>query len=558
MAAVDGLTLRPYQRAAIETFFREEAAGVKRQLAVLATGLGKTATATTFASEWMAQHMNDIASGGRVLWLTHRNELVDQTLRAIQMWCGAEVSMGVVKAERNELDRGFVVASVQTLAVESRMQQLLDSQERWGEFGLVISDEHHLSPAPTWKGVLDKLGCGTPGGPLMIGLTATPNRSDGVGLKVTTDKITVEHDIIWSIANGYLVPPKGITVKVDLSEVKISRGDYADGSLSDALEIDGAHIMIARIINEHAADRKTICFTPTVRFAELVRDECIKLGYAAEMVSGETPLDERRAMYSRLRSGATKIITNCNVLQEGFDEPSVDCIVNARPTRSSATFTQRVGRGLRLYPGKEDCLVIALAGSERNKLATVASLAGRTWEQAMKAREEKADDVFDFASEFDALVRDEAERAKTKTRAVNLLGERTRITWAVIDDTCFAKSIPRDIDSRDACVIVKQDWRTEEWRVVGAWKSDGQPRYKVLLDNVDITTAQGFADDTIRQRVPNALLDSKARWRRQPATVGQRDALQKWKVSIPTGSLTAGDASDLLDRATLARVAARA
>lgn len=547
------LSLRKYQADAVETFFAEEALGTKRMLAVMATGLGKTATATTFASEWMGRHLNDY--DGRVIWLTHRNELVDQTVRAIETWCGADVKIGVVKAERDEVDAHFVVASVQTLAVERRMERLLESK---GSFGLVISDEHHLSPAPTWAGVLRKLGCGTPDGPLMLGLTATPDRADGVGLKVTTDKIVVDKDIVWAIANGYLVPPKGMTVNVDLSNVKIDGGDYQAQSLSDVLELDGAHIAIARLIHEHAADRKTITFTPTVRFAELVRDECLKLGMPAEMVSGNTPLDERRGMYGRLRSSETRIITNCNVLQEGFDEPSVDCIVNARPTRSRSTFTQRVGRGLRLYPGKDDCLVIALAGSERNKLATVASLAGRTWEQAMKAKE-AVEEVFDFAAEYDDVVRQEAERAEMKTRTVDLLSAvRRKITWGIIDEHCYAKSIPLNIDPRHCSIIVKEDWRQSGWRVVGAWKgNEGKTYYKRLLENVDFSTAQSFADDLVRSRIPNELLDESARWRRMSATPGQIKALAKWKVKW-SGSLTCGEASDLLDVAVMRRTAGAA
>lgn len=559
---MSALALRPYQTEAVDAVFREHENGVRRQLIHMATGLGKTCVALSVVRRWMGrEHVK--ADPTRVLWLTHRDELVQQTLKAVSLWVpefDLQRAVGVVKAEQNELDRLLVVASVQTLAVETRLAQLLESQFDDGRFGLVICDEAHLSAAPTWVRTLEALGCGEPDGPLLVGLTATPNRSDGVGLNVNFDKIVASNDIIWGVANGYLVPPVGITVKVDLSDVKISRGDYTDGSLSDVLELDGAHIAIARLIQEHIPERKTICFTPTVRFAALVAEECTKLGIAAETVSGETPLPDRHQMYDRLRSGATRVIVNCSVLQEGFDDPGVDAIVNARPTRSATTFTQRVGRGLRLYPGKLNCMVVALAGSERNKLATLASLAGRSWEDAMKARELKTDDeeLFDFAAEFDAMIRDEAERAKLKSRPVDLLSAvRNKITWAVIDNHCYARSIPDD--DRRPFLVVKESWRQDGWRVVGGWTDPGTKnvRTKVLLEGVDFATAQAFADDEIRRRVPANLLKPDARWRRYPATDTQKNAMRKWKLPVMPG-MTSGQASDALEAAFLKRAASAA
>lgn len=939
------LRLRDYQTEAVETVLAK-AATVRRQLIVMSTGLGKTATAINLAD----YHLTCATTNNRVLWLTHRDELVQQTLRAIDTWTRG-ITPGVVKAERNETGADFVVASIQTLAVESRRSKLIGDQIEFGQFGLVISDEHHHSPSPTWAATLDALGCGTPDGPLMVGLTATPNRADGVGLKATTDEIVFERDTVWAISQGYLVPPKGITVDVDLSTVKTTAGDYQAGSLGDVLEVAGAHAAIAKVIEEHAPKRKTIVFTPTVKFAELVAAEMVYAGFSAEMVSGETPLPDRQAMYARLRSGQTQVIVNCMVLcldeeteiltetgwvgidgmtfqhrvanwdqgkvhftepqdivmrqreeheamyvletprrsvrvtsrhrmlyrtfqggqwrkapvdelvgrsmqiptsgwaapspvelpvavrldaeanrrrvsanayslrrnngygwdesftesarrhsersaltvthpseltldqcsligfwigdgsraelagggleytmtqsvtypriiewldgvldrtgyhyarrerdwgvphvrwslcrgtgggsqwrrgifdiepyldkdgsallwgldaeqfdalvtgfwyadgdhlkaetvpstlrisnsnrqlldtlqavasvrgwtasitkgqrpnkahhaqvyalnlarrqshaiaqsdhlrfrrevtpwhqervwcvktdtkniitrrrgtvtvmgnTEGFDEPSVDCIVVARPTKSTALFIQMVGRGLRTFPGKQDCAVIALAGTERHKLATLASLAGRTYEQAMKAKEAEEQGVFDFADVFDRVVEEEARRAKMTVRPVDLLSVvRKKITWGVINEHCFAKSIPATVDDRRAAIIVKEDWRQTGWRVVGTFQRDGRTHYRRLLEGVDFMTAQAFADDEIRRRVPNELLDTQARWRRMPVSDGQIAAMAKWK--IPVAQINAcrnrGEASDVLDVATLAKTAAAA
>lgn len=567
MTVQTALQLRPYQTEAVATIFREADIGINRQLVVLPTGAGKTAVAVSFLKEWHERTEGQLTNNRRILWLSHRDELIQQTVRAIELWWPeASLDIGIVKAERNQNTADIVIASIQTLAVERRCDDLIQTQDTYGTFGVVISDEHHHSPSPTWAGVLDALGCGQPDGPLMVGLTATPDRADGVGLKATTDKIVVDLDIVWAIANGYLVPPKGITVDVDLSTVKTSGGDYQAGSLGDVLELEGAHAAVAELVTRYASDRKTIIFTPTVRFAELVTAECVLAGHVAEMVTGETPIPDRKATYRRLQHGTTKIIVNVGVLTEGFDEPSVDCVIVARPTKSRSLFTQMVGRGLRLYPEKSSCLVVALAGTERNKLATLASLAGRTWEQAMKAAELATQGEFDFASQFDRIVEEQAKRAGMKVRAVDLLTMvRKRITWAIIGDSVFAKKLTsgdRDSKAPEPVLVVKQS-PDETWRVVEmvphrnrAGFADYNPR--PLLHGVEFDTAQAFADDYVRRVVPNTLLDTKAPWRVLPASDKQHELLVKNRVPNVPNNVTRGQASDLLDVVFLRRIANRA
>ena len=570
------MQLRDYQLEAQEAVFREEKAGYRRQCIVLPTGAGKTATAVATARTWRDRVdltlLGGTAPGRRILWITHRDELVDQTVAAFDLWWhDVMLDIGVVKADRNDMDMDIVIASVQTLAVESRLNALLERQLLVGAFGLVISDEHHHSPSPTWARVLDSLGCGQPDGPLMLGLTATPNRSDGVGLKATTDKIVFERDVVWAIGQGFLVPPKGRTIDVDLSSVKMSNGDYGAGSLGDVLELEGAHAAVGQIVTRYCSDRKTVIFTPTVRFAELVGSECGLAGHATAIVTGETPRDERRRIYADLRSGKIKVLVNCMVLTEGFDEPSVDCIIVARPTRSESLFIQMVGRGLRLYPGKTDCTVICLAGTERHKLATLATLAGRTWAQKMKAAEAAQQEEFDFAFEFDRIVKEEAKRANMKTREVNLLaGGRKRITWGIIDESTFAKrgvSGDRDDKSPQPVVVIKRTRGIDDlWKVVrmdprvrkeqGREFTDYVP--KALVDGVDFNAAQAMADDEIRRLAPSNMLRADAPWRARPASDPQKEQLRKNNVAFIDGNITSGMASDLLDTVFLRRIAARA
>lgn len=565
------LTLRKYQQEAHEHIEAEWDLGTMRQAVVMATGLGKTAVAVTWAERWKQAVEGRLTNKRRILWLTHRDELVQQTIKAFDLWWpNATFDLGIVKAERNETSRDIVIASVQTLARENRLADLLASEALYGGFGLVISDEHHHSVSPTWAGVLDALQCGSADGPLMIGLTATPNRADGVGLKATTDKIVFERDTVWSIANGYLVPPKGRSIAVDLSTVKVSGGDYQPGSLGDVMQAQGAHALVGELVTRYASDRKVVIFCPTIAFAELVTLECVLAGHSSEMVQADTPLDERQRMYARLRNGTTRVIVNCGVLTEGFDEPSLDCVIVARPTRSESLFAQMVGRGLRLYPGKTDCLVICLAGTERHKLATLSSLAGRSWADAMKAREMEEQGEFDFAEELDRVIEEEAKRANLKTKAIDLLAAaRRKITWAAMtnDSSTFAKKVvPDDRDNKDAqpVVVFKRSSQIEDlWRVV-VMRPTVDPRSKwpvyvpdVRLTDVDFNTAQSHADDLIRRMMSANLLRPDAPWRKKPVSDKQKDVLRSKNLPVKDG-LTAGEASDMLDVVFLKRTAAMA
>lgn len=356
------LGLRPYQARAIEAINEADRQGVKRPLVVHPTGTGKTVT----FSHLIAQR----AGIGRSVVLVHRDELANQTVDKISL-VAPELTVGVVKAERNEVDRDVVVASVQTIHRDNRLAELLAA----GPIETVVVDEAHHAPAPTWTKVLTRLGSFSPYGPLTVGFTATPER-DGKSLGVW-EKVVSYMSIREAIYAGYLCGVTGQTVRtsMDLGKVKTARGDYQDGSLGDALESSGAIEEIADAYVKYAADRKGVAFTPTVETAAHLAAALCERGIPAETVSGQTPADERRAILGRLKSGATQVVTNCAVLTEGFDEPSISCVVVARPTRFHGLYVQMVGRGTRLYPGKKDLLVLDVTGaSERHDLVAVVDL----------------------------------------------------------------------------------------------------------------------------------------------------------------------------------------
>lgn len=289
------------------------------------------------------------------LILAHRDELISQAVeKLLLVWPEADV--GVVKAERNEINHQVVVASVQSL----RKPRLAKMARDMFDGGLIITDEAHHATATSYRNVYEHFGCGNPGGPLHLGVTATPDRGDGGGLNAIYEEITFTYDLLWGIQRGYLADLKGLRIQlkdVDFTQARISQGDYAAGDVGQMLENADAPDLIAAAWLEHASDRKTLIFTPTVATAEATAESFISMGVEAAVVSAKTPLDERRLMLKRFAAGELRVIANCGVLTEGFDDPAVNCIVVARPTKSRALYAQIVGRGSRKHPAKSDCIL---------------------------------------------------------------------------------------------------------------------------------------------------------------------------------------------------------
>lgn len=350
------LPLREYQREAIDAI---NASPATRNLVALPTGTGKTVV----FSHWLAERE------GRSIVLLHRQELIDQTqakMRAI----APHVQTGVVKAERDEVTAQVVLASVQTLARPNRLANVAAQG-----FQSVVVDEAHHATATTWMRSLRELGSfsGVP----TVGFTATPERGDGKGLGEVWERIVYQRGIREMIAQGYLVPIRGqqVGTDFDFSNVKVSRGDYTDSSLETEMERADVFPALAEGFCEYARDRKAVAFTPTVRSAELLALELRMRDVAAEVVHGGTPPEERAAILARLDSGDTQVVCNCMVLTEGFDSPSVDCIVIARPTRAHSLYIQMIGRGTRIHPGKDDLLVLDMSGAtDRHDLVTITDL----------------------------------------------------------------------------------------------------------------------------------------------------------------------------------------
>jgi superfamily II DNA or RNA helicase len=334
------IKLRDYQLEAIEALREHLRAGRKRILLVAPTGAGKT----TIASEIIRSAMG---RGKRVLFLAHRIELINQCSARLDQF---EIPHGIIRAndERKNDDALVQVASVQTLI--RRNQQ---------KFDLIVIDEAHRSLADSYKRVLEAQE-----GASVIGLTATPCRTDGKGLGEAYNAIVETCSVGALVEKGVLVPAQvwGAREAAGLENISTVAGDYNRGQLAELMTQSK---LIGDVVGQYI-DRcngeKTVVFAVNVAHSIALRDRFIQAGVKAAHIDGTTPEDERAETLRKLRTGAIEVVTNCSILTEGWDLPDLGCVQIARPTKSLALYLQMVGRGLRASPGKKHALILDHGG----------------------------------------------------------------------------------------------------------------------------------------------------------------------------------------------------
>lgn len=511
------LDLRDYQIEACTNLWEAENRGVRRGLTVHPTGSGKTVTFSAMIRDFQR----------RSLVLVHRDELCNQTIEKLG-WIAPDLTTGVVKAARNETDADVVVASVQTLAREARRKQL------GRDFGFVVVDEAHHASAPTWMKTLEHFGCLGSTDLLTAGFTATPSR-EGSRLGVW-DEVTAYRSIRQMILEGWLCPvfSQVVNTSADFSQVGSRSGDLLQGMLSEEMERGESVKQIADAYAQHASDRKGIAFLPSVDLAFKLAAELLARGIPAEPVWGDMEYGLRQAVLKRLRSGETQVVTNCGVLTEGFDEPSVSCIVVARPTKSKPLYIQMVGRGLRRMPGKKDCMILDVVGvSEREDLVALVHLGvDYMSDWRMKGKKEQLEKV--ELTPFE-LERSPIGGAKA-TRILDPFGA-SRMRWLPVEDG-WCLSAGKD-------VVILKPRSAELWQVV---KYRGHGQFETINPSLPLDWAQGIGED--HAKAFTSLNKRDARWISQPPTEAQLNRLER--EGLPAAKVlkvkSKGQAADLLTR----------
>ena len=363
------MELRPYQREAEAAILNEWDAGILRTLLVLPTGCGKTIVFSKVIED-------RVRAGDRVLVLAHRGELLEQAsdklAQATGMRCATE------KADESCLGSWYrvVVGSVQSLMREKRLSRFAHDY-----FQTIVVDEAHHVLSDGYQRVLDHFGQAK-----VLGVTATPDRGDMRNLGQCFQSLAYEYTLPKAIREGFLSPIKALTIplKLDLTGVGVQSGDFKAGDLGTAL--DPYLEQIADEMTRHCSDRKTVVFLPLVKTSQKFRDILLRHGFRAAEVNGTS--QDRAQILSDFDTGKYNVLCNSMLLTEGWDCPSVDCIVVLRPTKVRSLYSQMVGRGTRLFRGKDHLLLLDfLWHTERHELCHSANLICENEEVARKMTE---------------------------------------------------------------------------------------------------------------------------------------------------------------------------
>ncbi len=487
--------------------------------------------------------------------LAHRDELIAQAQSKLHM-VAPELVSGIVKAERNETGYQVTIASVQTLSREKRLAAFPR------EFDNVIVDEAHHAAAPSYHRVLEHVV-----GPetLLLGVSATLERSDKARLDDVFDQVTYELGMLDLMQQGYLCDLRALEVLLKGFSTRGMRrrhGDFVESDLEAALQEADAPEHAVQAYQEHAAGRKALLFAPTVASAASFRDAFAQAGIESAMVWGAQPHDERALALARFSRGEVSVLCNCMVLTEGFDEPSADCVIMARPTCSKPLYVQMLGRGVRTHPGKDNCLVLDLVGaaSRIGDLMTTASLFGIEPQQA-KSKKDADEDDEEGIGVLEAVGLEQQKQAAVQAagelvaREVDLF-KRRDLAWGVGDQRYTLSAGPQGL------LVLKKDEDDlfgDSYDVVRVYREQGPyDRYprdavEVLAQGYDLGYAQGLAEEYVRQHGVKAFVNPNATWRGKPASEAQLKFAKRLGVKYAP-DVTMGEISELIDQAKARKV----
>lgn len=347
------MQLRPKQVECLSAIREHYENGTARLLVILPTGTGKTVVFSQIP-KWFP--------GKRTLVIAHTEELVGQAADKMRHW-NPTLRVGVEMADRRCSGSDDVVcASVATLGREGT-QRLAQLDPK--EFGALVIDEAHHAVADSYKRIVSHFGFGEggePDGRLLLGVTATSGRGDGQGLAQVFDRVAFQYSMLESIRDGYLCPPRGYRVRtgVSLDTVHTTAGDFQVNELAGAINTPARNKLVVKEWLNHGEDRQSVAFCADVQHAKDLADAFRSEGISADAIWGVDP--DRESKLRAHRDRRLRVLCNCAVLTEGYDDWQLGCIILARPTKSKLLFTQMVGRGARLPQGIDNLVEARKAG----------------------------------------------------------------------------------------------------------------------------------------------------------------------------------------------------
>ena len=534
------LSLRPYQEEALKSINDFSEKGINKQLVVLPTGAGKT---VIFSH--LPQFKKDSLP---MLVLAHRAELLYQAKEKIS-WSNPELDIQIEQADNIAGYCDVVVASVPTLGRAESERILIYPKDY---FKSIVIDEAHHAAAPTYRRILDYFNA-----PFVLGVTATPQRSDNTRLTDVFDEIVYYKTIQDLIEDGYLCTLVGYRIKTDtdISGVATNEGDYVASQLEDAIDTPERNAHIVAAYNSLVPESKAIVFCAGVKHANNLATSFASAQIKTEVILGATDSDSRRDILARFRMGTTKVLINVGVLTEGFDEPTVETIILARPTRSTLLYTQIVGRGTRLHEGKPHCTVLDFADTTRGKKPIgLPSLLGLPPEFDLQGQ-----DLIEVAKKYKELedyCPGEAVRVldpndiELAYKRINLfmppppnefVQQYSRFVWAEVAENDYHLGV----DNYNSFRIYTDT--LGRWVVEHRQRTSDGVQVKLLGHPEDMRDAFVRSDRWIMAKFDTNLIESDAAWRADGPTDAQRKLLKRIGVPV-TSDMTKGTASQIISK----------
>lgn len=548
---------RPYQVDANNAITTAYDQNWRQQIVSMATGTGKT-----YLFSALYERMKSRLPG-QMLVLAHTEELVDQNIdamREVNPSLRVDKEMAEHKADPSQAD--VICASVKTLGRLGTSRLAKYDMAKWDK---VIVDEAHHTPANSYMNILNAFGVLQDGTKkLLLGVTATPERMDGKALGAIYKKLTYVYSLRQAIDDGYLVKVRGykVTTGTNLSNVSIEDGDFNKIELEIAIDTPERDKQVVDAWIERCEGRKTVVYAGGISHAKNLAIAFGAAGITSWAVWGGDP--DRKAKLEWHRNTAGSVLVNAALLVEGYNDPSISCIVIAAPTASSVKFTQMCGRATRLFPGKIDCIILDMVDSSGgHSLCTLPTLMGLPSNldmcgQSLSDTCKLIEDMQVENPSIDFTKLKSADGLQQFITEVNLFAIRfpaeveanSDFIWSKAIDGGYVMRIPlqkADATGNKPGIVRIHQNLLDKWDIDGYIGGKG---FHGLRDTIE--EAFAGADQQIRERAPASvvLVNRKASWMTKPATTNQMTLLKRLygKDKVWPGDFSQGQASFFIDK----------
>ena len=534
------ISLYPHQTLARDNVMAGWNGGKSAQLAVIPTGGGKTEIGLgTLKAELAGGTMT------RALWLAHTDVLVKQPPARIARHWPSLTDCGIVQGKVNESQHMLTFGTRQTLAMPQRMKEVL----KYGEISHLVIDEAHHAPSKQYQDIIEALKAVNPD-LRVLGITATPTRSDGQGMVTVFDEVALALDLMDLIPQ-YLVPPigKAIQTGIHLANAKSYVNEYGDRvfsrkSVSNVFETDNCFELVVESHREFGEERKGIAFTATIDSAHRLAKLFNKAGISAVAIDGTIKGTEREAIITDTRAGRYEVLVNCQVLTEGFDWPAASVVHIVKRTRSVGPYLQMMGRGLRLWPGKADCLILDYVGVEHNLSIGLEDVLGNR-KKSQRADVERGEVVAAVQFEQGEMAWAMGDADQLQARTIKFFAE-SRWSWYRHPDGWASIGLGAGkVDKISRALLLSPPDDNQEFQLYFTWKRHNDKHWHAAEGiQGSFEAVQSSADDKCQRFGDRTLADKNKAWRLRPVSAGQA----KWfeRRGMTTAGMNRGTASDAI------------